>query len=739
MPEITLSEARKILETEGSPVYRRVVEPFFQRYRLDADPLGLLAGHYLMRWDYGPALSTLEACRTNKPESSEIEELIQGISKLTSRVEGWLQQAFPDSHVTRDELQLVLAILFQSPYYHLEPFPSQAALEDTLTRKGKSAFLLSQMEIACNRGNWTRVIRFPCSGEGALLERVALIGAGVFLNLPRRLSTRIGRRLIPIWKRLYRSERFCLSEIPSGLLFAGFKFRNDDAFLIRTAGAVWECGRDRGFAELAVEELHRLTLRVQPNRHDVLLEVARKRLHKNDYYGVAQLVDQILDANPDHPEALKLRITAHLHNQEYAAAEPLCQRLLDLSSEEVWGWEMSGFLRLRLGNIQEGLDLYARGVEAGKETAETRLMLAALYLDRECRVEALEVLREPFDQASQIRRRGLLEGLARTQKPSDFQNLCKAIDQVVRPLLSFESRESEQPENLPPNRPCPLCGSKNVDPYWINGSNGWTISKCENCDFSHINPLPSDGEIVASYHELYLDGVYQSQFQMAKERRWEADAKYLDPFSDLIEWMKHGSGVAVDPINGNQLLDIGCATGLFMERMASEGWQAEGLETSSDLAEMARSLGRRVETALLEEARYPEQSFDLVSCLHVLEHVPDPTGYMREVFRITRPGGYLLLALPINQCFPHLLFGNPYLDQPDHLSFFTPRHLDSLLRKTGFEVSAYRTVFSIPFEHVWLNQRGIPFPEPAKRFFESWLLGDVIEIIARRPASPGQV
>jgi SAM-dependent methyltransferase len=98
-----------------------------------------------------------------------------------------------------------------------------------------------------------------------------------------------------------------------------------------------------------------------------------------------------------------------------------------------------------------------------------------------------------------------------------------------------------------------------------------------------------------------------------------------------------------------RILDAGCGSGRTLEELVDYGTVA-GLELNPDAADVAR--GRRcgeVQVGRLEELPWPTDSFDLITCLDVIEHVPDDRAALRELRRVSKPGGWLLATVPAYQ------------------------------------------------------------------------------------------
>ncbi|MGE5617580.1 MAG: class I SAM-dependent methyltransferase [Candidatus Woesearchaeota archaeon] len=98
-----------------------------------------------------------------------------------------------------------------------------------------------------------------------------------------------------------------------------------------------------------------------------------------------------------------------------------------------------------------------------------------------------------------------------------------------------------------------------------------------------------------------------------------------------------------------RVLDAGCGSGRTLEDLARYG-SVSGVELDPDAAEVAAARGcGEVKVGRLEELPWDADSFDLVTCLDVIEHIPDDRGALVELRRVCRPGGWLLLTVPAYQ------------------------------------------------------------------------------------------
>ena len=102
------------------------------------------------------------------------------------------------------------------------------------------------------------------------------------------------------------------------------------------------------------------------------------------------------------------------------------------------------------------------------------------------------------------------------------------------------------------------------------------------------------------------------------------------------------------PANAS-VLDAGCGSGRTLEELSPYG-DVYGIELDPGAADVARARGRgEVQIGRLEELPWEDGSFDLITCLDVIEHTPDDRVTLRELRRVSRPGGFLLVTVPAYQ------------------------------------------------------------------------------------------
>ena len=94
-----------------------------------------------------------------------------------------------------------------------------------------------------------------------------------------------------------------------------------------------------------------------------------------------------------------------------------------------------------------------------------------------------------------------------------------------------------------------------------------------------------------------------------------------------------------------RILDVGCGTGANIEMLSQYG-DAEGVDVSDDALEFCRRKGLKVQKGLAETLPYEDESFELTTALDVVEHLDDDIAGLKEMFRVTKRGGYSLIFVP---------------------------------------------------------------------------------------------
>jgi ubiquinone/menaquinone biosynthesis C-methylase UbiE len=149
-----------------------------------------------------------------------------------------------------------------------------------------------------------------------------------------------------------------------------------------------------------------------------------------------------------------------------------------------------------------------------------------------------------------------------------------------------------------------------------------------------FRPLDASGSQAANsaYYDAFSKGYEQARGKNAPRGYHEL----LDTLeAELVA--RYGAG--------KDVLEVGCGTGLVLERLSRFAASATGIDVSPGMLEVARSRGLTVELGSATELPFADERFDVACSFKVLAHVPDLTLALREMARVTRPGGFILAEL----------------------------------------------------------------------------------------------
>lgn len=224
---------------------------------------------------------------------------------------------------------------------------------------------------------------------------------------------------------------------------------------------------------------------------------------------------------------------------------------------------------------------------------------------------------------------------------------------------------------------CNLCGQRSFKVIEDDEA-PFKVLQCKNCSLVFVYPFPDRTEL----EEHYDDSYYRDWLHTQKESR-------IRMWTNRLNKLKRFR-------SGGDLLDVGCGEGTFLQLAKESGWKTSGTEVSSYAARYAASVsGADIICGELPDDGYPEDSFDVVTMWHVLEHVRDPKRYLKEIHRILKRDGLLVIAVPnLNDLVMQIayrirkrrklkLFSKD--EKEVHLYHFSAQTIKAYLDITGFE------------------------------------------------------
>ncbi len=224
-------------------------------------------------------------------------------------------------------------------------------------------------------------------------------------------------------------------------------------------------------------------------------------------------------------------------------------------------------------------------------------------------------------------------------------------------------------------RICAICGSH--DPEFLFLKDEFSIVRCRACHLVFVgNQLDQ-----IDFSVLYGEAYYQSEDKRLFSNYLAEEPERLASARSRVDKLRRLK-------SSGRLLDVGCAAGFFLEA-AKPYYDVTGVELSEFSSNYAREHFKlNVLTCGLEQAGFPDESFDVVTLWDVIEHVSDPSAVMAEVSRILKPGGIVVVATGDARSFHarRSLQEWPLMAPPWHLYYFSRATLTSLGEQSGLSL-----------------------------------------------------
>ncbi len=217
---------------------------------------------------------------------------------------------------------------------------------------------------------------------------------------------------------------------------------------------------------------------------------------------------------------------------------------------------------------------------------------------------------------------------------------------------------------------------------------------------------------------MNADPLEIQKFSELAHRWWDPTSEFrpLHEINPLrLEWIN-----ARIPLAGKQVCDVGCGGGILAESIAKKGATVTGIDLSekalkvADLHSLESGIKVRYELIAAEELAAREAGqYDVVTCMEMLEHVPDPSAIVQACAKLVKPGGHIFFST-LNRNPKSYLFaiiGAEYIlgllprGTHDYAKFITPAELSGYARTAGLEVQALKGMTYNPLTKIYsLNQ-----------------------------------
>ncbi len=220
---------------------------------------------------------------------------------------------------------------------------------------------------------------------------------------------------------------------------------------------------------------------------------------------------------------------------------------------------------------------------------------------------------------------------------------------------------------------------------------------------------------------INVDHTEISKFEALASRWWDPESEFkpLHEINPLrLQYIDSIAG-----LSGKQVLDVGCGGGILAESMAAKGADVTGIDMGESNLAVARlhllESGLEVDYRKIpveELAQQQAGTFDVVTCMEMLEHVPDPASVIKACATLVKPGGHVFFST-LNRNPKSYLFaivGAEYLlkllpkGTHDYEKFIRPSELDEWIRHAGLTSKAMTGLVYNPFTRIYkLDQRDI--------------------------------
>ena len=244
---------------------------------------------------------------------------------------------------------------------------------------------------------------------------------------------------------------------------------------------------------------------------------------------------------------------------------------------------------------------------------------------------------------------------------------------------------------------CYLCG-ESASTFFIAAEDDLTgkpgrfrFVTCSGCGLAYQNPRVSLERIGEYYDDDYI--------AHRKTRPWGPLAPFFDRAMNKLDADKERLVSRYVTLNrSSRVLDVGCATGTFLQRLRTRhGSHVAGVDFK-DLSSSPSLAGVEFHCSVFYEAALADRSFDLVTMWHFLEHDYDPLRSLRTARRVLKPGGTLVIEVPRLDSRTFKWFGErwPGLQAPQHTVLLDRERLLALAGKAGLEIVEYLPYGAFP-------------------------------------------
>jgi 2-polyprenyl-3-methyl-5-hydroxy-6-metoxy-1,4-benzoquinol methylase len=255
-------------------------------------------------------------------------------------------------------------------------------------------------------------------------------------------------------------------------------------------------------------------------------------------------------------------------------------------------------------------------------------------------------------------------------------------------LVAVLSKNSRNLANLAMQK-CPTClETRHKLLYTLDLGK---LLTCQNCRLVFYIPRPTSEELAAFYDRQSYRQDYEKSIMAGKDF---ANNRYRELKKIITKYKPD-----VFSKTERKFLDIGCGLGDLLELAIADGWQVTGTEISPKAAIQAnKTLEGKVLIGDILSLDLPENSFDLITIYHVIEHLVDPIPTLEKIRALLKPDGIAFIETPNIGSLGAKIKGKKWshIIPPEHITYFDNQSLKYALRTTKF--TKFEVFSSAPYK-----------------------------------------
>lgn len=266
---------------------------------------------------------------------------------------------------------------------------------------------------------------------------------------------------------------------------------------------------------------------------------------------------------------------------------------------------------------------------------------------------------------------------------------------------------------------CIICGAKERKKLFSQGE--WEIFCCNSCGLGVLDPQPTKEEIIKLYNQEYFTEPGQNGI--------DPDSK---EFAHRLSLESTRIRLVRSQKRQGTVLDIGCGNAYFLAACQKKGFNVHGLDISDYAVEYAtQRLKLPVTVGEVDTVTLPENSFDVITMWHYLEHTENPRNIIKKVTPWLKKDGILVVDVPNYEGTDAQKDWENWVgwQLPYHLHHFTENSLKQLLTEMGFKVVKTKTYHS---EVVKKQLKKIPIVKILAREVAKFYSGTSVAVVAKR-------